>query len=260
MALFRAFGSSEQGPVRQTNEDCFALDAQRGLCIVADGMGGHNGGEVASRLAVDGVTDYVRASGANPAWPFGFDATLSASANVLRTAIYAANRKILEAAAGRSDLCGMGTTIVAGLVHGSTLAMAHVGDSRLYIFAAGALRLRTRDDSWALNRNVLTNVLGSRPQVEVHMAEEPITPGRSRDPHNGRRARRDRRWGAQNPGRGRRSSPGHRQSPGPGSPEPRKPRQLHGGRRDLQLHLMSFAVLRRPGKASRRPLPRCCGL
>ena len=71
----------------------------------------------------------------------------------------------------------MGTTIVAGLVHGSTLAMAHVGDSRLYIFAAGALRLRTRDDSWALNRNVLTNVLGSRPQVEVHMAEEPINPG-----------------------------------------------------------------------------------
>ena len=177
MALFRAFGSSEQGPVRQTNEDCFALDAQCGLCIVADGMGGHNGGEVASRLAVDGVTEYVRASGENPAWPFGFDATLSASANVLRTAVYAANRKILEAATGRSDLCGMGTTVVAGLVHGSTLAMAHVGDSRLYIFAAGALRLRTRDDSWALNRNVLTNVLGSRPQVEVHMAEEPINPG-----------------------------------------------------------------------------------
>jgi len=177
MALFRAFGSSEQGPVRQTNEDCFALDAQRGLCIVADGMGGHNGGEVASRLAVDGVSEYVRASGENPAWPFGFDGTLSASANVLRTAVFAANRKILEAAAGRSDLCGMGTTIVAGLVHGSTLAMAHVGDSRLYIFAAGALRLRTRDDSWALNRNVLTNVLGSRPQVEVHMAEEPLNPG-----------------------------------------------------------------------------------
>jgi serine/threonine protein phosphatase PrpC len=177
MALFRAFGSSEQGPVRQTNEDCFALDAQRGLCIVADGMGGHNGGEVASRLAVDGVTEYVRASGPNPAWPFGFDATLSPSANVLRTAVFAANRKILEAAAGRSDLCGMGTTIVAGQVHGSTLAMAHVGDSRLYIFAAGALRLRTRDDSWALNRNVLTNVLGSRPEVEVHMAEEPIHPG-----------------------------------------------------------------------------------
>ena len=140
-------------------------------------MGGHNGGEVASRLAVDGVTEYVRASAENPAWPFGFDASLSASANVLRTAVYAANRKILEAATGRRDLCGMGTTIVAGLVHGSTLAMAHVGDSRLYIFAAGALRLRTRDDSWALNRNVLTNVLGSRPQVEVHMAEEPINPG-----------------------------------------------------------------------------------
>jgi protein phosphatase len=177
MAVFRAFGSSEQGPVRQTNEDCFALDDERGLCIVADGMGGHNGGEVASRLAVDGVCEYVRASPPNPAWPYGFDGSLSDSANVLRTAIYAANRTILQAAAGRSDLAGMGTTIVAGLVHGGTLAIAHVGDSRLYVFAAGVLRLLTRDDSWALNRNVLTNVLGSRPQVEVHMAEEPIEPG-----------------------------------------------------------------------------------
>jgi serine/threonine protein phosphatase PrpC len=52
-----------------------------------------------------------------------------------------------------------------------------VGDSRLYVFVAGALRLLTRDDSWALNRNVLTNVLGSRAQVEVHMAEEPIAAG-----------------------------------------------------------------------------------
>jgi protein phosphatase len=54
---------------------------------------------------------------------------------------------------------GMGTTIVAALVHDTTLAIAHVGDSRLYVFADGALRLLTADDSWALNRNVLTNVL-----------------------------------------------------------------------------------------------------
>jgi protein phosphatase len=177
MGLFRAFGSSNQGPVRPTNEDCFGLEDHSGLCIVADGMGGHNGGEVASRLAVEGVAEYIRTSPATPAWPFGFDASLSDSANRLRTAIHAANRKILEMATRRTDLSGMGTTIVAALVHGNTLAIAHVGDSRLYTFAAGMLRLLTRDDSWALNRNVLTNVLGSRPQVEVHMAEEPITAG-----------------------------------------------------------------------------------
>jgi serine/threonine protein phosphatase PrpC len=66
---------------------------------------------------------------------------------------------------------------VAALVHDTTLAIAHVGDSRLYVFAGGALRLLTADDSWALNRNVLTNVLGARAQVDVHMAEKPITPG-----------------------------------------------------------------------------------
>jgi protein phosphatase len=177
MGLFRAFGSSDQGPVRQTNEDCFGLDDRSCLCVVADGMGGHNGGEVASRLAVDCVTEYIAKSAATPVWPFGFDSSLSDAANLLRTAIHTANRKILDTATERRDLSGMGTTIVAALVHGGMLAIAHVGDSRLYTFAAGTLRLLTRDDTWALNRNVLTNVLGSRSQVEVHMAEVPIAAG-----------------------------------------------------------------------------------
>ena len=143
MGLFRAFGFSDQGPVRSSNEDSFGFDEQAGLCIVADGMGGHNGGEVASRLAVEGVTDFVKSSKANTVWPFGFDASLSAPANLLRTAVYAANRRILDAASQRRDLSGMGTTIVAALVHGNTLAIAHVGDSRLYVFADGALDKKT---------------------------------------------------------------------------------------------------------------------
>ena len=177
MGLFRAFGFSDQGPVRSSNEDSFGFDEQAGLCVVADGMGGHNGGEVASKLAVECVTAFVKTAQANAAWPFGFDASLSAPANLLRTAIYTANRQILDTASQRRDLSGMGTTIVAALVHGDTLAIAHVGDSRLYVFAGGLLRLLTSDDSWALNRNVLTNVLGSRTQVDVHMAEEPVTSG-----------------------------------------------------------------------------------
>ena len=175
MARFQAHGQTDQGPVRATNEDCFGLDDERGLCVVADGMGGHNGGEVASRIAVTGVTEYFRTVDDGGIWPFGFDRSLSETANRLRTAVHIANGQILDAAAERRDLSGMGTTIVAALVDGDMLAFAHVGDSRLYIFDAGRLRLLTADDSWALNRNVLTNVLGARRDVDVHVAEERLT-------------------------------------------------------------------------------------
>jgi PPM family protein phosphatase len=172
MGRFQAHGQTDQGPVRATNEDCFGLDDERGLCVVADGMGGHNGGEVASRIAVTGVTEYIRTADGGGTWPFGFDRSLSELANRLRTAVHIANGQILDAAAHRRDLSGMGTTVVAALVDGDMLAFAHVGDSRLYLFDAGRLRLLTADDSWALNRNVLTNVLGTRRHVDVHVAEE----------------------------------------------------------------------------------------
>jgi protein phosphatase len=88
-----------------------------------------------------------------------------------------ANARVLEAAGASLTLVGMGTTIVAALVRDQTIAVAHVGDSRLYLFANGALRLLTRDDCWALNRHVLTNVLGTRQQVDVHVVEAPLTGG-----------------------------------------------------------------------------------
>jgi protein phosphatase len=177
MKFIHVQGLTEQGPVRSSNEDCFGVDPTRGLCIVADGMGGHNGGEVASRIAVDGVKAFIQSSGNEDSWPHGFDRTLSQPANLLRTAVYVANGMILEAAAAQPDLAGMGTTIVAGLLHRDTLAIVHVGDSRLYVLRAGGLHLLTEDDSWALNRNVLTNVLGARRDVTVHVAEEKLAGG-----------------------------------------------------------------------------------
>lgn len=177
MGVLRAAGCSEQGPVRSTNEDSFAADAGSGLCVVADGMGGHRGGDIASRIAVEEIVDYLPKAGRDGFWPFRFDQSRSPAGNRLRTAISVANGKILEAATLRRELTGMGTTVVAALVEDGRLAIGHVGDSRLYLFSGGALQLLTVDDSWPLNRNVLTNVLGSRQPVEVHVVEQPLGDG-----------------------------------------------------------------------------------
>src|SRR5438045_9753504 len=106
-AVFRAHGATNKGQVRPTNEDCFVIDERLRLCVVADGMGGHNAGEVAARMAVDAIVEFVRATvqrdAAEPTrtvdetWPFGVDPALSESGNVLRTAIHLANVRILEA-------------------------------------------------------------------------------------------------------------------------------------------------------------------
>ena len=119
--MLRAYGLTDKGRVRPTNEDCFAIHEELGLCVVADGMGGHNAGEVAARLAVDAV---VRASSARrPTTTPGRSASipsLSADGNLLRTAIHLANVQIREAAIASHDYAGMGTTIVAARVRGRT--------------------------------------------------------------------------------------------------------------------------------------------
>ena len=99
--MLRAHGVTDKGRVRATNEDYFVIDERLHLCVVADGMGGHNAGEVAARMAVDAIVEFVRASvqrsDAQPArsvdetWPFGLDPALSESGNLLRTAVHLAN-------------------------------------------------------------------------------------------------------------------------------------------------------------------------
>ena len=189
----RAYGLTDKGRVRPTNEDCFAIREELGLCVVADGMGGHNAGEVAARLAVDAVVDFVLHPDDN--YPFGFDPSLSADGNLLRTAIHLANVQIREAAIDSRHCAGMGTTIVAARVKDGRLSVAHVGDSRLYLVAGGRLRPVTEDDSWMVSmlahdpnadplllehhpmRNALTNVVGARARTEVHVAEEALAGG-----------------------------------------------------------------------------------
>ena len=194
----RACGVSDIGRVRSTNEDMFIADLERRLFAVADGMGGHSAGEVASRLAVEAMTEFIRRSEEpDPAfiWPYGSDPALSRGANRLRTAIQLANANIFRAGESREDYNRMGTTIVGLLVDATQVAIGHVGDSRLYLLAGGRLEQLTQDDSWAATvlaqdptlspadlarhpmRNVLTNVLGAREHVDVHLSERAIRAG-----------------------------------------------------------------------------------
>jgi serine/threonine protein phosphatase PrpC len=193
VSVLRAYGISDKGRVRPTNEDQFAVDETLQLCVVADGMGGHNAGEVASRLAVDAVVEIVTAGAGD--WPFGVDPSLSDAGNLLRTAVYHANARILEMAITSEQYAGMGTTVVALVITGDRLSVAHAGDSRLYVFANGSLRQLTRDDSWVASvlahdpladpillqnhpmRNALTNVVGARSRTDVHVLEETLTGG-----------------------------------------------------------------------------------
>jgi PPM family protein phosphatase len=166
---------------RTTNEDAFLVDANRGLFVVADGMGGHNAGEVASSLAVKAIGEFLA------------DGT-PASLNVLDEALRLANDHILTVAGEKPDYTGMGTTVVAVYLRDGEAIYAHAGDSRVYLWHNGRLTQLTRDDSWvaaAMNgisddareleqhpmRHVLTKVVGLRPELQPSVAECPFVVG-----------------------------------------------------------------------------------
>jgi protein phosphatase len=195
--MIRASAISDAGRVRKTNEDSFVADSDRRLFVVADGMGGHGAGEVASRLAIEAVASFINRSAADTdfSWPYGLETSLSFEGNRLRTAIHLANRRVFRAAESNDDYSGMGTTIVGLLVNGTSVAIGHVGDSRMYLLRGNHIEQVTADDSWAATvlahdpkttktdlahhpmRNVLTNALGAREQVDVHLTERALEPG-----------------------------------------------------------------------------------
>lgn len=196
-SVLEAYGLSDKGTVRKTNEDSFVIDEELQLLAVADGMGGHNAGEVASRLAVEALVGFIRRSGHDSdfTWPYGIDPSLSFEGNRLKTAVHLANRSVFRAAESSDDYTGMGTTVAAVLVSGRRMVVGNVGDSRVYALTDGKLRQITHDDSWAATllaqegskgsdalahhpmRNVLTNVLGAREQTDIHLTEEDLEQG-----------------------------------------------------------------------------------
>lgn len=186
-------GRTHTGMVREHNEDCFLIIPENGIAMLADGMGGHQAGEVASAMAIDQVThalmDVFKKSGAKPAHN-----GQSPDVEALKDAIRAANTAIYEASRLRPEQSGMGTTIIAVTFHDNLLTVAHVGDSRLYRFRQGVFGPVTEDHSmvqellrrglispeearFSANRNLVTRALGIDPVVEVDVREESFESG-----------------------------------------------------------------------------------
>jgi protein phosphatase len=182
--ILRAAAGTNVGRRRRINEDRFAVAPELGLYLVADGMGGHSAGQVASELAAETALRAVRELK---------DASVS-PAEKLRFAVASANHEIFQAGRARPELAGMGTTLVAVLAHDGRAALAHVGDSRAYRLRDGRIRQLTQDHSVVgelvrrheispdaarehPHRHVLTRALGVRPVVEADLAELAPEPG-----------------------------------------------------------------------------------
>jgi PPM family protein phosphatase len=189
-----ASGLTDVGLQREHNEDSFLVLDEHDLFIVADGMGGHRAGDVASRVATETMADFFRSTAnEDVTWPYHFDTTLSEEENRLLTGIRIANRQIFERSIRSREFQGMGTTMVSALFsarHGR-LYIGHVGDSRCYRVRDGEVRLMTRDHSLIndyllampelteeqkgeLPKNVITRALGMQDHVVVDLqTDEP---------------------------------------------------------------------------------------
>ncbi|HZU25118.1 MAG TPA: protein phosphatase 2C domain-containing protein [Bryobacteraceae bacterium] len=167
-----AAGMSDAGCVRPNNEDSFAIVPEHSLYVVADGMGGAQAGEHASRMAVDAVIDYVERCD-------------NLNGETLPHAFEEANRRVMAAAAADANLEGMGTTLVAALSNGADLMIASVGDSRAYVYDVFGLSAITEDQTWVQEvgrrlgidddslkthpmRHVLTMAIGVSSPLRVH--------------------------------------------------------------------------------------------
>jgi serine/threonine protein phosphatase PrpC len=179
--MTEAFGLSDVGCVRSNNEDCYRIEGDIGLYLLADGMGGAQAGEKASEVAVNTVVELLRQAPQR-------------DSQVLLEAIVTANDRVRELASHDSTLEGMGTTLVAALDAGEDLLIASVGDSRAYLCNGLSFRAITEDQSWVNEvgrplgideaslrshplRNVLTMAIGASAHLVVKRYSIPWTPG-----------------------------------------------------------------------------------
>ena len=191
----RTVGVTDTGRVREHNEDAIVSDPEIGLFVLADGMGGYNAGEVASGIAVKTIMNLVREAYETQDLS-GTDkmSGLSRPAVILRDAIARANKIIHQTSKTQEQCEGMGTTVVAGLLHDNRVIIAHVGDSRMYRLRGERFEQVTMDHSLlqelvdrgfytpeeaqrVTNKNYVTRALGVEPTVDVEINEQPVQKG-----------------------------------------------------------------------------------
>ena len=192
-----AAGVSDVGLQREHNEDSFVVLKEYDLFVVADGMGGHRAGDVASKLATETISEFFKSTANDDVtWPFHFDTNLSEEENRLLTGIRVANRQIFERSTRSREYHGMGTTVVGAMFspRKNRMYIGHVGDSRCYRVREGAIQLLTRDHSLIndyllampdlteeqrseLPKNVITRALGMQDQVVVDIQHDDPRPG-----------------------------------------------------------------------------------
>lgn len=184
-----AGGQTDKGMKRPKNEDSFVCDQQAGVFVVADGVGGSAGGEIASKMAVDIICGYF----ADVQSAEG-ESGIHSAREAIEQAVRHANKEILDAAEADPKLNGMATTVVAAVLEGERLSIAHAGDSRLYLIRGNNIEQLTDDHSLVAEqirkgmmtkeearevgmRNVITQSLGFTPDIDVDVEEMSVYDG-----------------------------------------------------------------------------------
>jgi protein phosphatase len=181
---------TDAGSVRQFNEDTIVADPDAGIAVLADGMGGHRAGEVASRMAARIVFDHLQSR----VIAFRSSAGAHSALQALDESINRANKAVFDASRANASHNGMGTTLAVTLFYDNRVALGHIGDSRIYRLRDGALTVLTRDDSllreqidrgWIAaaeageshNRSLVTRALGAEERARAHLAEDEAREG-----------------------------------------------------------------------------------
>ena len=183
-------GQTDVGSVRDHNEDAIAMDEALGLAVLADGMGGHRGGEMASAITVSTVMETLKKKLKKlNTGDTDDDTGYSVESMAVHDAVIKANDKVYKASNENQQYKGMGTTVVVALFYDNRFTVAHVGDSRLYRLRDGVLEQITRDHSLmqelidrgfytpeqarqSLNKNLVTRAIGIEEGVQIDIQED----------------------------------------------------------------------------------------